>query len=119
MKTIETRGRIEEFVNSFLLKIDIWGIIFIDRKKNDAALLDLGITSAQRTGIIKTIVADDYIETIIDEASYGDMWVFGKDFCGYELYIKVSLGRPCSNTLCISFHKSEYPNNYAYKEVLK
>ncbi|MCQ2176236.1 MAG: hypothetical protein MJY80_07780 [Bacteroidales bacterium] len=47
------------------------------------------------------------------------MWVFGKDFSGEELYIKISLGRPNSNTICISFHKSEFPNRYAFKEENK
>ena len=53
--------------------------------------------------------------TIIDEASFGDMWVFGKDFNGSELYIKISMGAPRSNTICISFHEAEHHLNYPFK----
>lgn len=43
------------------------------------------------------------------------MWVFGKDYDGTELYIKISLGVPGSNTICISFHESEHSLHYPYK----
>lgn len=55
------------------------------------------------------------METIIDALSYGEMWVFGKDFNDTELYIKISLGRPNNKTICISFHEAEHPINYALK----
>lgn len=119
MKLVSSREQVQSFLNSFLPKFDIWGIFFIDRKKNDEALAALGITPIQREAIIKTIEPEDYIETIVDEFSFGDMWAFGKDFSGDELYIKIALGQPSSNTICISFHKSEFPNRYAYKEKNK
>lgn len=119
MKSIETKEHVQAFLDSFLPKFDIWGIFFIDRKKNDEAMAALGITSAQRETIIRDIRTEDYIETIVDEMSFGDMWVFGKDFSGEELYIKISMGRANSKTLCISFHKSEFPNRYAFKEGRK
>lgn len=117
MKEIRSREQVLAFLNTFLPKFDIWGIIFIDRNKNDEAMAALGITPVQRENIIRRIEVDDYIETIVDEMSFGDMWVFGKDFSGEELYIKISLGRPNSNTICISFHKSEFPNKYAHKRI--
>ena len=92
MKKIETKEIVQAFLNSFLPKFDVWGIFFIDRKKNDEAMAALGITPAQREDIIREIKTEDYIETIVDEVSFGDMWVFGKDFSGEELYIKISLG---------------------------
>jgi len=116
MKTIKTREQVEKFLNSFLPKFDIWGIFFINREKNEEAMAALGITSVQRERIIKEIETDDYIETIVDEIAFGDMWVFGKDFSGEELYIKISMGYPNSRTICISFHKSEFPNRYAFKK---
>lgn len=115
MKKLVARDDVQAFLNMFIPKFDVWGIFFIDRKKNDEALAALGITALQRESIIRTIEVDDYMETIVDEVSFGDMWVFGKDFSGEELYIKISLGRPDSNTVCISFHKSEHPNKYAFR----
>lgn len=67
MKKIETREHVQAFLNSFLPKFDIWGIFFIDRKKNDEAIAALGITPAQREDVIRNIEANDYIETIVDE----------------------------------------------------
>jgi len=45
----------------------------------------------------------------------GDMWVFGKDVKGQEVYIKISLGQKNSQTICISFHISEYKMKYPFK----
>lgn len=116
MKTVESRAQVQAFLNTFIPKFDIWGIFFIDRQKNDEAMSSLGITPAQRGDIIRKIETDDYIETIVDDMSFGDMWVFGKDFSGEELYIKIAIGRSDSSTICISFHKSMFPNRYAFKE---
>lgn len=119
MNRINSKEQAQAFLNSFLPKFDIWGIFFIDREKNDKALSALGITAAQRSDIVRKIEVGDYIETIVDEMSFGDMWVFGKDYSGEELYIKIAMGRPNSSTICISFHKSEFPNKYAFKEGKK
>lgn len=76
----------------------------------------LGITPSARKEIIKSITSEDYIETIIDNFSYGDMWFFGKDCNGIDIYIKIALGEPNSNTICISFHTAEHPLKYAFKK---
>ena len=55
-------------------------------------------------------------EYIIDNFSFGDMWVFGKDCNGIDIYIKIALGEPNSNTICISFHTAEHPLKYAFKK---
>lgn len=44
-----------------------------------------------------------------------EMWVFGKDVDGTEVYIKITMGKPNSNTICISFHEAEYPMSYPFK----
>ena len=45
----------------------------------------------------------------------GEMWVFGKDVRGNEVYIKITLGKPNSHTICISFHRAEHPMSYPLK----
>ena len=61
---------------------------------------------------------NDYSEgPITDELNHhGEMWVFGKDVKGSEIYIKITMGRPDSHTICISFHKAEYPMSYPLKD---
>lgn len=116
MKRVETREHVQGFLDAFYSKLSIWGIVFINRVKNDEALTYLGITAVQREQIINEIGIEDYIETITDDKTFGEMWVFGKEFSEEELYIKVSLGRPNNNTICISFHKSEFKNKYVFKK---
>lgn len=114
-RIIKDKAEVEKFLKQFMPKMEIFGIMFLDRDKNADALKMLGIMPKQRNEIVKKIQADDYIENIIDEFTFGDMWVFGKDYDGEELYIKISLGKPNTNTICISFHVAEHPLNYAFK----
>ncbi len=115
MITIRNEREVEAFLREFRPKFSIWGIIFLNRQKNEEALRALGITPVAREEIIKKIEKIDYSHSVIDETSFGDMWVFGKDYDGTELYIKISLGVPGSHTICISFHEAERPLNYPFK----
>lgn len=112
---INNQEEVEQFLRQFKPKMDIFGIIVLNRQKNQEALRLLGLTEMARKEVIKTIEVNDYVETIRDAVSYGDMWVFGKDYDGTELYIKISMGQPNSNTICVSFHTSEHPIDYAFK----
>lgn len=113
--SVRAKKDVEDFLRQFLPKMDVLGIIFLNRFKNQEALKMLGITPSARKEIIKSITADDYIETVLDEFSYGDMWVFGKDCDGVDVYVKIALGKPHTNTICISFHTAEHPLKYAFK----
>lgn len=119
MKILASRNEVQNFISRFLPKFEIWGVIFLDMEKNNEALKALGISNMIREEVIKSIEVDDYVQTIIQEASFGDMWVFGKDYKGTELYIKIAMGKPDEKTICISFHKAEYPLQYAYKEDIR
>lgn len=44
-----------------------------------------------------------------------DLWAFGKDIDGKEIYIKIGLGLPNRNTICVSFHKPDSPITYPFK----
>lgn len=113
---INTKGEVEAFIRQFKPKLQIWGILFLNREKNTNALKSLGITPNIREQLIREIEATDYIETIHDALSFGDLWVFGKDFDNVELYIKISIGNPNNKTICISFHEAEFPLRYAFKQ---
>jgi hypothetical protein len=114
-----TREEVEKFLNGFHAKLKIFQIIFRDdRGKNMQALAELEITPTHRENVIKEIVVEDYSEgPIIDTLNKcGEMWVFGKDVKGQEVYIKITLGYPNAATICISFHKAEHPMKYPFKE---
>ncbi len=113
-----TREEEERFLNRFHAKLKIWEIVFVNREKNVQALLELEIAPKYREEVIKEIVVEDYSEgPIIDDLNYyGEMWIFGKDVKGQEVYIKISLGNTDRATICISFHKAEHPMKYPLKE---
>jgi len=113
---IKSQAEVEAFLRQFMPKLDIWGILFLDRNKNNEALREMGITPNMRMEIIRSIEVYDYIETLEKTFNYGDMWVFGKDYDGTDLYIKLALGDPSQKTICISFHKAEHPMVKPYKK---
>ncbi len=116
---IATIAEVERFLNAFHQKVEVFDIIFFDdRDKNRHALADLDITPRDRKDIVKTITKEDYSEGPIKNLlnQFGDLWVFGKDVKGQEVYIKICYGQPDRSTICISFHVAEFPMNYPYKK---
>lgn len=113
-KMIKTKQEVEQFLNQFNIKFDVWGIFYLNRDKNNDALKALGITAKARDEIVRQLKSDDYVETLQADF-FNEMWVFGRDVDGSELYIKIALGQPNSNTICISFHVAEHPIKYVYK----
>lgn len=110
-----TKEDVEKFLADFSVKIKIFGIRFRDdRAKNQNSLFELGITPNERLNVIMQLNCYDYSEgPIVDMLNnQGEMWVFGKDVKGNEVYIKITMGKPNAHTICISFHKAEHPMSY-------
>lgn len=113
-----TKQEVESFLNDFKIKMSIFHILFMDnRGKNAQALLDLEMSPIKRIEILKKLAIEDYSQGPVEENMHGlpPMWVFGKDVNGTELYIKISMGLPNSQTICISFHSAEHSMNYPLK----
>ena len=113
-----TKEQVEDFLKRLKEKIKVFDIIFRDdRGKNLQTLATLEITPTYRKQVILNIEPEDYSEgPIVDTLNkMGEMWVFGKDVKGHEVYIKITLGYPNSSTICISFHIAEHPMNYPFK----
>ena len=106
------------FLDNFKVKASVFGIKFRnDRTKNIDTLFRLGISAKIRERIVLSLEDVDYCDgPILDSLNKGaDMWVFGKDYDGHELYIKISLGDAGDNTVCISFHEAEFTLHYPFK----
>lgn len=113
-----TKEEVQRFLEQFNAKVKVFGIIFRDdRQKNKEALQQLDITPMQRELIVKSLQVQDYVEgPVIDVLNrQGEMWVFGKDVKGREVYIKITLGYQNGQTICISFHLAEHPMQYPFK----
>jgi len=112
---MEKVGLIEIFLDTFKVKLGIWGVIFRnDRQKNTQTLADLEISVNDLKEILAHLSLDDYSEGPLPETLYGgsEMWVFGKVIKTCEIYIKITLGLPSNPTICISFHVAEFPMIY-------
>lgn len=113
-----TKQAVEYFLSDFKVKMRIFQIVFWDdRGKNAQALLDLEINPLKRKEIIERLILEDYSQGPLEELMSGiaPMWVFGKKVRETEVYIKISMGRESSQTICISFHPAEYRMNYPFK----
>jgi hypothetical protein len=112
-----TIAEVESFLRDFKTKLEIWDVLFLQRPKNLQALADLNITAIRRKEILKELEAEDYSEGPVEEVVFqgSDMWIFGKTINQTEVYIKITLGKPGKNVLCISFHPAEHPMNYPFK----
>ncbi len=115
MKT--TKDDVKSFLDNLRLKIDIFGIVYLGRNKNLQTLLDLDILPSSRTKIIKELKVEDYSEGPLAENMNGwqDMWIFGKQIKGTEVYIKVTMGNENNKSICISFHIAEHKMLYPFK----
>ena len=114
-----TKEQVESFLAELHTKMKIFGIIFRDdRGKNRETLQQLEIVPSYRKVVIENLRVEDYVQgPVVDELNrIGEMWVFGKDVKGREIYIKVMIVGTTSQTICISFHFAEYPLIYPFKE---
>ena len=112
-----TKEDVQRFLNQMKETIKVFGIMYRDdRGKNAQALINLEITPKYRDTVIVNLEVEDYSEGPVIDTLYrcGEMWVFGKDVKGQEVYIKITLGKG-SSALCISFHIAERPMNYPFK----
>lgn len=113
-------SEVELFLKAFQQKLRVFEILFRDdRGKNQQALAELEITRAMRRQVIEPIEKQDYSEGPLDDNLYGigSMWVFGKAVKQSEVYIKISMGLPGSQVICISFHIAEKPMRYPFKSA--
>ena len=113
-----TTEEVKTFLNQFNIKAQVFGIRFRDdRPKNRETLMQLDISPLQREVIVKNLQVQDYVEgPVIDVLNKeGEMWIFGKDVKGREVYIKITLGYDNGQTICISFHLAEHPLVYPFK----
>ncbi len=113
-----SRQEVEKFLKELSVKIDVFGILFLDdRGKNQQSLHDLEISPAKRKEIIQSIIIEDYSEGPLEEKMRGilPMLVFGKEVRNKEVYIKISMGISDNSAVCISFHIAEHPMNYPLK----
>ena len=113
-----TREDVQRFLEQFHSNMKVFGIIYRDdRGKNKKALEELEIVPSYRKVVIENLTVDDYVDgPVVDTLNkLGEMWVFGTDVKGREVYIKIMISEFNGQTICISFHLAEKPLKYPFK----
>lgn len=119
---------VEAFLKDLHFKIGFRESVFFmdDRLKNRLALAELremGFKSDDRIRIILGLTPTNYFKGPTTDTQntppQGDLWEFGilikprlKKRKAVEYYIKIQLGTPDSNVICISFHPAEFKIDY-------
>lgn len=116
-----SREEVQSFINDFNIKLDIWDVLIrTDRTnaRNMTTILDLEFSITQVKEELRKLSVEEYSEGPLPDTLYhiSDMWVFGKMIKNREVYIKVQLGHPQSQTICISFHYPARPICYPFKK---
>ena len=107
---------VEQCLNAFKQKMEVFDVVFLNREKNLQALLDLEIVSASRKERLKELKATDYYKGLTPDQFGGEnLWEFGRTIKGKEVYIKITMGRQNKPVICISFHLAEHKIKYPFK----
>lgn len=111
-----TLNDVSHFLSFFKDKMKIYNIFYKNRKKNNQALVDLDIIPSYRNIVLQSLEPEDYSEgPKKDDHDGPDLWVFGKEVKGQEVYIKITQGKFEGSPFCISFHIAEYDMEYPFK----
>lgn len=113
-----TKYEVQQFLNDFKTKLEIFDIIFTNRDKNQQALLELEITPDERKNYIKSLKAEDYFNGPTEDTFNPVMphyWEFGINVKGKEVYVKINMGTENNEVICLSFHIAEREIKYPFK----
>ena len=92
------------------------------REKNRQGLIDLDLNAAERRAILMGLEPEDYVggPKPDDSDDTKEVWEFGKDIGGTDIYIKVRVSpdpnkKNVHHALVWSFHPAEFPLKYPLK----
>ena len=106
-----------EQVRQFLLRMKMalarGRFLLAERDKNLRDLAELGMVPADVTQVLQRLSLSDYCEGPLDDDKRRakQWWVFGPQYEGVLLYIKVCVNRE-GYVECLSFHRAAYPLAY-------
>ena len=91
------------------------GIYLIPREESLKTLAELGLTKKNLKEIMMTLSVLDYCEgPKRDEGRPGEIWVFGKQISGKEIYIKLKVAQVGEKKLLNVFHSILQPFPYVF-----
>lgn len=118
MKRVKLQEEAELLLGEIRKRINTCGLLFMNHRRSNAqTLADLDITVADQRKIIDHLTVADYCGGPEEDEKYPWKYIalFGKEYKGVELYIKLSVGLEGTAVVCISFHEVAYPMIYQFK----
>jgi len=94
------------------------GLDIVNRLENMDALVQLGLTKKNLKEEVMTLSVENYCEgPVPNRDRHGDVWIFGKQIAGKEIYIKLKIAHVGKFKIakCLSFHASNFPLCYPYR----
>lgn len=115
-----TREEVADFLKGFKdTAVGYGGIFFVSRREYDETRTELEINKLGVEHEIYTLTTNHYSSgPDPDYGEPGEVWVFGKNIRGREVYIKlkVSVADIGKIAKCLSFHIAVRPLKYPYAE---
>lgn len=109
--------QVQTFLREFKNLVTNGGLYVIQRDINQKGLIDLGLTKKLREHEILSLSLSDFCEGPCPDVNKpGNIWIFGKEINGHEVYIKLKIvySKP-NQAICLSFHKAANPLSYPLK----
>lgn len=115
---VPSREEVREFLTAFKLAIEYERCAFRGRARTDQDLINLNLTRRQALEAICALTPDDYSTgpRPDDTEETKEVWVFGYDHEGTEVYVKLRLNPTRRNEMprgvVWSFHEAAHPMRY-------
>jgi len=111
---VVTNREIEEFLVGFRDIIDRSGLNLWETVKNNDFQVESGFTNADIEQIVRTLKPEHYqngpVEDDKPHRPSGEVWIFGREYEGFELYIKLKKTHDSQLLAeCMSAHEAEFP----------
>jgi hypothetical protein len=94
------------------------GIDIVPRADTRQTLAYIGLTKANLEEILLGLSVTDYCQgPETDRDRPGNVWIFGREIEGHEVYIKLKVAQAGEKQIakCISFHIAKYPLEYPHR----
>lgn len=91
----------------------------VERYENNSTFIKLGLTWSNFVDEMLGLSAADYCSgPEADRDRLGDVWMFGKEIKGCDVYIKLKIYDygPERRAKCISFHEAMHPIKYPLRK---
>ena len=96
-----------------LIVKDEW--LVVRRSVNLQDIADIGLDLTGVKNELLGLSSEDYSQGPEPDRDFpGEIWVFGQEILGNEVYIKLKIDQEDERLTCISFHIAKYELNYPF-----